>query len=365
MKKRILALCAVFALCLFTGCQSAEPSSEASATPEATAEATATAEPTVEPSATPEPEPENTNLLTGLPTLTDEAIGKRPIAVMVNNVDAALPQYGISDADVIFEIPVEADLTRLMAMYGDYTQMGDICSVRSCRYYYPILALGFDAVYVHWGIDYTIALETINRLDIDHIDGQYGLFGRDQNRLNSGYALEHTGVFYGTDLPKALADNSVRSDLKEGYTATAFRFVEAGEVVVPADDIANTVDVQFGANYSVFTFDAERGTYLKSYKSQPHMDAATDEQLAFKNVIVLETDISIRDGEGRKNINWQGGSDYTGYYVSEGRMQPITWSKAGEYEPLKFFDESGAELEINRGKSYIAMTYRGNTTISE
>ena len=42
---------------------------------------------------------------------THLAIGKRPVAVMVNNVDAALPQYGISAADLIFELPVEYDLS--------------------------------------------------------------------------------------------------------------------------------------------------------------------------------------------------------------------------------------------------------------
>ena len=36
--------------------------------------------------------PANLNLLTGLPDLTDGAIGKRPVAVMVNNVPAAMPQ---------------------------------------------------------------------------------------------------------------------------------------------------------------------------------------------------------------------------------------------------------------------------------
>ena len=60
-----------------------------------------------------------------------------------------------------------------------------------------------------------------------------------------------------------------------------------------------------------------------------------------------------------------GGEDSSGYYISEGKMQKITWSKADEYSPLKFFDEGGAELQINRGKSYIAFTYAGNCTISE
>ena len=81
--------------------------------------------------------PGHTNLLTGLATLTDEAVGKRPVAVMVNNTKASFPQYGIAQADIIFEVPVEGAETRFMAMYGDYTQVPKICSVRSCRMYFP------------------------------------------------------------------------------------------------------------------------------------------------------------------------------------------------------------------------------------
>ena len=41
----------------------------------------------------------------------------------------------------------------------------------------------------------------IAALGLDQYDGMYnpgGLFGRDQDRLNSGYALEHTAYFDGT-----------------------------------------------------------------------------------------------------------------------------------------------------------------------
>ena len=78
--------------------------------------------------------PANENVLTGIPDLTDGAIGKRPVAVMVNNIEKAMPQYGVAQADLIFEIPVEGDATRFMALYGDYTAMPQICPIRSCRY---------------------------------------------------------------------------------------------------------------------------------------------------------------------------------------------------------------------------------------
>ena len=123
------------------------------------------------------------NLLTGTNDLTDEAIGKRPVAVMVNNIAAALPQYGISEADIIFELPVEGNQTRLMAMYADYTQVPKICAVRSCRYYYPAIAKGFDAYYVHWGQDESIVgyLNSLNMSRFNGLDNTGGLFGRDSN----------------------------------------------------------------------------------------------------------------------------------------------------------------------------------------
>ena len=377
MKKRIFALCSALLLSLtvFAGCGSKPPAESAASEPEATATAAPTAEAessaaesTTEPTEAPSTEPANVNLLTGLPTLTDGAIGKRPVAVMVNNVDAALPQYGISAADLIFELPVEYDLTRLMAVYGDYTQVPDVCSVRSCRYYYPILAVGFDAIYVNWGMNESVARPTVNSMDIDQYDGdEYGLgdcFGRDKARYESGYAWEHTGVFHGPNFPSVLEKDKVRTDLKEDKTGTAFNFVEMDKNAAPNGEDAQKVRVDFGANYSVFTYDEENHEYLKNFKDSPHMDGISKEQLKFENVIVLETEIKPYPGdEVIKYVDWEGGENAKGYYISEGKMVPITWSKAGMYDPLKFFDANGNELQLNRGKSYIAFSYAGNCKV--
>ena len=379
MKKRIFALCSALLLSLtvFAGCGSKPTEESAASEPEATATAAPTAEAessaaesTAAPTEAPSTEPANVNLLTGLPTLTDGAIGKRPVAVMVNNVDAALPQYGISAADLVFELPVEYDLTRLMAVYGDYTQIPEVCSIRSCRYYYPILAVGFDAIYVNWGMNESVARPTVNSMDIDQYDGdEYGLgdcFGRDKARYESGYAWEHTGVFHGPNFPSVLEKDKVRTDLKEDKTGTAFNFVEMDKNAAPNGEDAQKVRVDFGANYSVFTYDEENHEYLKNFKDSPHMDGISKEQLKFENVIVLETEIKPYPGdEVIKYVDWEGGENAKGYYISEGKMVPITWSKAGMYDPLKFFDANGNELQLNRGKSYIAFTYAGNCKVEE
>lgn len=310
--------------------------------------------------------PKNQNLLTGIPDLTKEAIGKRPVAVMVNNVAAALPQYGIAQADVIFEMPVEGDVTRLMALYADYTQMPDICAIRSCRYYYPAVAKGFDAFYVHWGIDQTVE-NYVKGIQPDKYDGLTntgGLFARDTARRSAGYALEHTGYFKGTQFASAVEKAGNRTDLLKSKTGTAFKFCDMGETVTPTGDACNSLSVRFGNATAGFTYNADTNTYYKKFNGKNHIDGRTGEQLSFTNVFVLETSISVRDSIGHKQLDWAGSSSSKGYYISNGKVQEIRWSKANgdESSPLKFYDTSGKELVINRGKSYIAYTYKNKTT---
>lgn len=179
--------------------------------------------------------PANQNLLTGLADLSETAIGKRPVAVMVNNHEAARPQYGIAQADILYEIPVEGDITRLMALYADYTKVPQICPIRSCRYYFPALSQGYDAFYVNWGIDDGIA-DYLEALQLDQYDGIYnagGLFGRDENRLAAGYSLEHTGYFDGTRFGEVAQAEGRRMDLAEDMRRTAFQFGSFKEPVSP------------------------------------------------------------------------------------------------------------------------------------
>lgn len=311
------------------------------------------------------PEPANQNLLTGWGNLTEKAIGKRPVAVMVNNVEDALPQYGISQADVIFELPVEGDLTRLMALYADYTKVPDICAIRSCRYYYPAIAKGFDAFYVHWGIDKNVEsyVKGIQPDKYDGLSNDGGLFGRDSGRRSAGYSLEHTGYFKGTKFASVVDNSGDRVGLKDSKKEAAFQFADFGHTVIPTGGTCNTVSIRFGACNSKLTYNADTNTYYKSMNGHKHIDGKTGEQLSFTNVFVLETSISVKDPVGHKNLNWQGSGSSKGYYISKGAVQRIRWSQSSESSYLKFYDENGNELEINRGKSYIAYTSSGRTTV--
>lgn len=303
----------------------------------------------------------NENPLTGEFNLTDGAVGKRPVAVMINNVKKSMPQYGIAQADIIFEIPVEGFLTRFMAVYADYTQMPKICSIRSCRKYFPAIAKGLDAVYVYSGMSEDIR-NYVNSLNMTEFEGgrnHGGLFGRDQERRDEGYSLEHTMYFDGTGIVEAMEKRKLRSDILENKAGNAFLFYEGENPLVPVGNACSIVEIDFGAADATLTYDVDTNMYLKDFNGNPQMDGVMGTQLSFTNVFVLETTIGTASNGIHKDVDWHGGK---GYYVSNGAVQEITWAKKDEASDLVFYDANGEELRINRGKSYIAINRKGRAT---
>ena len=65
---------------------------------------------------------------------------QRPVAVMIENTKACLPQYGSGNAGVIYECVVEGGITRMMAIFDDYSGLDQIGNIRSSRPYYVYFA---------------------------------------------------------------------------------------------------------------------------------------------------------------------------------------------------------------------------------
>ena len=221
---------------------------------------------------------------------------------------------------------------------------------------------------MNWGIDETMS-EYIDALQLDQYDGIYnagGLFGRDQDRLDSGYSLEHTGYFDGTKFASVVQEEGKRTDLADDKKDTAFVFNGLEEQVKPDGEACVDVNIDFGAQTASFNYDESSNTYKKENNGEPQIDGKTGNQLSFTNVFVLETSISVRDDVGHKDVDWSGGEDSVGYYISNGAVQQIHWAKEAnnEWARLKFYDEDGNELSINRGKSYIAFNYPNQTEMN-
>lgn len=290
----------------------------------------------------------------------------RPAAVTVNNAYDSLPQYGTGEADIIFEIPVEGYLTRFLCIYSDCTDVPYIVSVRSYRSYFAAVACGFDAVYIHWGQDSTM-MDYYYSLDMDSYNGiyedVYEMFGRDQSRISSGYALEHSSYFDGTLLAEQMEEDGIRTEIDEEYEGCVFEFSDSFETVSFGEEQAQRVEINFGGTQAELLYDEESQTYLKYTEGTKQIDGASGEQLSFVNVIVLEASMWTKDDGLHIEIELTGEEDGKGYYISGGSASPITWAKEDEYSQFVFYDEEGNELEMNRGKTYIAITRAGTYSI--
>ncbi|HBD86903.1 MAG TPA: DUF3048 domain-containing protein, partial [Clostridiales bacterium] len=137
MKKIICsALAALLLVTSACGKGSADPTTAPSSEPSPSA-TPALPSPSPTPTA-----PPYTNPLTG-EGMDEDISGNRPWAIMINNLDKALPQCGVSQADIIYEIPAEGGVTRMMAIFSDISDVEAIGSMRSIRPYYADVGLSY------------------------------------------------------------------------------------------------------------------------------------------------------------------------------------------------------------------------------
>ena len=169
----------------------------------------------------PEPEPvlPYVNPLTGEGCAQDIA-QKRPVAVMLNNLKKALPQLGVSQADIIYEAPAEGGITRMLAVFQSVEEVGNIGSVRSARDYYVSLAMGHDALYLHAGGSpgAYAAIKNWGAAAFDCVNGPYEgtLFWRDKERRKH-MGMEHSVLTSGSTISELMPTYSYRLEHKEGY----------------------------------------------------------------------------------------------------------------------------------------------------
>ncbi len=309
--------------------------------------------PTEEP-ATPTPaevshEGEMRSFLTGL-WVPVEIGTKRPYAIQLNNFKTVSNQWGISQADIVYECIVEGGITRLLGIGENFTS-DKIGSVRSARHYFVSIADEYNAIYIHYG-GAKYAYDKIKKIGIDEIDGMSGIGGSVFFRDKSIKAPNN--AFTSLEgLSKGVEKKKFETSYKEGYSSH-FSFYEE-DMDLSSDKQANKLKIYFSAYTApTFEYSAADKQYLANQFGGPHKDSNTGAQLAFKNIIiqfVKEWDIDKNHYQTMDLENASG----KGLYITNGKMVPITWQKNESKKWMRYYNEAGEELTINPGKTYIAL----------
>lgn len=296
-----------------------------------------------------------TNPLTGEGCETD--IGQnRPIAIMLNNHKKAMPQLGVSQADIIYEMPAEGGITRMMGLFQSAEGVGQIGTVRSARDYYVSLAYGHDAIYLHAGGSPQAydAIQNWGVTALDCVNGPYEgtLFWRDKlRRKNAG--LEHSVLTSGDKIQELLPTyKRVKLTHREGYDP-ALRFLGPDETA--AGSPCDAVTVKFSSyKTGVFTYDSDSGRYLVKEYGKPYIDGNTGEQVGVTNVLVLKTSVTnTNDQYGHVKVDLVSGGE--GYFACGGKIIPIRWSKGAPGDPIRYTDTDGNAIALGTGVSYVCL----------
>ena len=300
----------------------------------------------------------------------DEAVvNRRPMAVMMPNNKAAMPQYGISHASIIYEAPVEGRITRLMCFIEDYDGLDHVGPVRSSRDYYVYEAMAYDAIYCNWGlaIPYVEDLLKSDRIDnvSEAVKGIHNPSAEAFGRISrSGYKTEYTGYMFIEGYEAAVERHEYETEYRDtfeqaftfandGWPATYDEYEDA-TVIYPGKESGNKGG--YGNSGAYFEYNPEDGLYYRYQFDEPQIDEVNNEQLAVSNVVFKICHGEVRDANDYLAFGVHGTGD--AYVFTGGKVIKGTWSRLSDSGANYFYDEDGNEIVFNQGKTWICNIWK-------
>lgn len=289
----------------------------------------------------------------------DEALeNQRPIAVMFNNIIEACPQTSISKAGVVYEAPVEGNLTRLMGIIKDYEGLEKIGSIRSCRAYYVYWALEWNSIYCHFGGPELYVKDVLARKDVHNLNGLQ-LDGSTYYRTKDRKA-PHNAYTSGDRIVSALGKFKYEREYNDNYRGAHYQFADkSSPVTLENGTDATYVAPGYPINKPWFEYNEEDGLYYRFQYGKEHIDDLDGKQLAYKNIIIQNTKHEVLDAKGYLAFHFND-TGKGGYYITNGKAIEITWEKTNDLEPTRYFDKNGAEITLNTGKTWVCIVEESN-----
>lgn len=283
--------------------------------------------------------------------MVDEAVGlRRPLAIMMSNDKAALPQYGINRAGVVYEAPVEGGMNRYMAIMEDYDDLERIGSVRSCRTYYIYFAREFDAVYAHYGQS-TFAKPDL--VKVDNINGLDGI-GTTAYYRSKDKKQPHNAYTSGSRILKSMEALEYRSQYEDSYDGHYLFARDGREVSLdqrPGVMEAAKVKPGYDMNQASFVYNEEDGLYHRYQYGSAHQ--GSEGPITARNIIFQYCQSGRYGSTDYLSFNVH--TQECGYFFTGGKAIPISWEKDGELGVTHYYDLEHNEIVLNQGQTWVCI----------
>ncbi|MFH1712769.1 MAG: DUF3048 domain-containing protein [Candidatus Jacksonbacteria bacterium] len=273
-----------------------------------------------------------------------------PIAIMIDNGIGAGKPYGLSQADLVIEAPVEGGITRFLAFFDSQKLIDKIGPVRSVRPFFIDFAESYSAVLAHAGgspeaLDKLSKASDYNLIDIDEIghNGQY--FWRDRN-LPTPHNL-----FTNVDLLNQARQNTAYNNQTDNLDCQelSWQWEEKLETVVSEDPDNVVIDYSIRSYEAEYKYDKEKQGYVR-YQGGKEFITAENNQILIDNVLIAFMDVKVIDSEGRLKIRTAGEGEAV--ICQSGQCRDGEWREPSIDQKIRFYIED-AEISLIPGKTWI------------
>lgn len=302
-------------------------------------------------SATPQTKPNSKTSavapLTGLPDPNGAARSRCAVTVKIDNTQAGHPKYGVDQADVVYEEVVEANITRLAAIFN--SQAPDrVGPVRSVRKTDQSLVWPIGGIFAYSG-GAPYAIDSINTAPVVRLDETRAgsLMFRDHSRRAPWNLYARVDQMYakcGSPAPPpALFTYRAPNAAVGGVPATSVRVGFLG----------------FPSYAVTWLWDSASGTWKRLIFGGPE-DVASGTQLAPKNVVVM----FVRYAGGDPNhdnigaeavVTGQGNA----LVFTAGHEIQGTWSRPDKNQPAQLLDNAGNVIPLTPGQTWVELADTG------
>ncbi len=279
------------------------------------------------------------------------------IAVMLDNHPDALPQAGLSQADLVYEERVEGSYTRLMAIFNS-ERPSLIGPIRSTRLNFLQRMFELEGIITRVGGSYE-ADNYIAENSVKQIDGSS--VGSDVM-----WRYNDTGKFAPHNMYASYESlsNYAKSIYEQGLSESPFKFNEQVDYGDLGTVSANNISLSYGGDNNVeYTYDSEKDAYLRANNGIRTIDENNSEQVEIKNLIVQFADSEVYDDNGHQRVHQIG--EGKAYLFNAGKVIELKWSKEHSYAKTVFtLASTGEELELKPGLTWINVIEEGTAGTS-
>lgn len=270
--------------------------------------------------------------------------------VCVNNsaIQGVRPQYGLSQADLVYEYVVEGGITRYTALFWgqDVDRIGP---VRSARLINAQIPAQYDALLACSGASGEVNWILKNKAQFPYMNADLDDPGNNRYFFTIGTHWETRMQASTGGLRTWLQDQGLDKQPSVRGFPFAYDVPTGGEA-------ATNLNVPFQGAYKVnWFYDVNSGHYIRMLDGQPDLEAATGQQLSVANVVIHFTQYSLTDivedslgsrgwlvemwGEGRALI------------LRDGRIYETIWRSTPSQSPA-YLSLDGTPFSFKPGNTW-------------